>query len=1172
MNDHAAIFETLEQFAALNALALEEAETLSESLAYEPAQQYLNMLLRRVKPETAASELFKAIAKDALNVATFPEVSVSGGGFVDFALEQAGGNPVVLELKPLLTFDKASQTLKSERLLPGFFQKQIQKYLASPNEYVILTNLRDVYVFSREALIHYAPFHQAEFAQFLRDALAFETLWDYLRRIEDRIPRHDLDVAFFADLKKWHGELRAVAWQPIHGLTTDELIVLFLNKMIFIKTLEDYGLIPFKFIEHIYKDRQAKWQTKGQQAVFLRFFRDVEEWCYLFYDTELFTVNVWEAIVADAANVTCFRQKFETVMGFGEWQQAFGKGLIHYNYRQVDEDVFGKAYETFLAENRKDSGIYYTPQPLTRYMAEQLVSALFDGLTDTLIAALHARDYEQAQQAFERMRAIAVIDPCSGSGSFLIKTLRAIYARYERIKAVLDAQAAEAVALREQSLGQSLYIEQPAWVKALDAFRKSAGFDDARRLISMVILRHIYAADADERALDTAKANLWKEAVKLDPRSFGYTKLPQDRNHVLPSLTLNVVNGDSLADLPSEDAIRLIARDFQDDIRQLHAIRAAYLRNPFEPERLPEARRVKRRILDGLRAELPDLPRPLIMAVEFFFVYFDADGKPLPPEQRGFDAIISNPPWEAIKPVKKEFAKIGKGDLDVKDFTAWFEEEKRRNAEFRAKWDAYVQSYRQYSAFLQTRYTHQGAGDPNFYKMFIERDLELLKMGGRAALLVPSGIQTDSGTADLRRLLLQTYALTELSSFENRGYAAQIDGKEAIIKPFPDVDGRFKFSILLIKKECGGTDIPVCPSNAGRQTGMSVPPTQFAARFYLHHPDELQTPPIAYDLAMIKKFSPENWSIMEFRAEDDYRLCAKIMGNHRYMQECGYALRSEFHMTNDSHLFEKRQASPRDFALYEGKMIHQYDSFFASARYYIAENEGKKSLVEKKVNGLKKLKIPEKELEAFLKNERVKLDCEDYKLVFRDVGRSTDERTIISTILPKNVFTGNTLNHVVNFSYDVENGNLRQHHIGYANLVYLLALLNSLTLNYYIRNKITAHVSIFYAYELPLPAATDAQRAAIVSAAFTLLARHDATGAFAELGRALGVSAEPQADPTQIRAALEVLIARELFGLSAAEWQHLTSTFTYGSPASATRQELDRIIAASRALFAVAET
>jgi hypothetical protein len=52
---------------------------------------------------------------------------------------------------------------------------------------------------------------------------------------------------------------------------------------------------------------------------------------------------------------------------------------------------------------------------------------------------------------------------------------------------------------------------------------------------------------------------------------------------------------------------------------------------------------------------------------------------------------------------------------------------------------------------------------------------------------------------------------------------------------------------------------------------------------------------------------------------------------------------------------------------------------------------------------------------------------------------------------------------------------------------------------------------------------------------------------------------------TKERARLEVLVARETYGLDTEDWQHLTGTFTYGS--GDTKAELDEIIARSRELW-----
>ena len=85
---------------------------------------------------------------------------------------------------------------------------------------------------------------------------------------------------------------------------------------------------------------------------------------------------------------------------------------------------------------------------------------------------------------------------------------------------------------------------------------------------------------------------------------------------------------------------------------------------------------------------------------------------------------------------------------------------------------------------------------------------------------------------------------------------------------------------------------------------------------------------------MIRRFSPENFGIMEFRSERDYGLCTKIRGDHPLLNEHGYRFAGELHMTNDSHFFRKlsgKKPGAGQLPLYEGKMIWQFDANFLPA-------------------------------------------------------------------------------------------------------------------------------------------------------------------------------------------------------------------------------------------------
>jgi hypothetical protein len=317
---------------------------------------------------------------------------------------------------------------------------------------------------------------------------------------------------------------------------------------------------------------------------------------------------------------------------------------------------------------------------------------------------------------------------------------------------------------------------------------------------------------------------------------------------------------------------------------------------------------------------------------------------------------------------------------------------------------------------------------------------------------------------------------------------------------------------------------------------------------------------------MIRRFSPLNESFMEFRSPIDYALATKIRGNHRLLADFGYIFRRELHMTGDSHLFRKLGGKKPDngqLRLYEGKMIHQFDAKFGPPTLAVEETKAREELLRKeifriaqflrdeKVDELDGKSLPESrdELEAFLRQifekRGFKLQYEFERFVYREVASSTNERTIIATIIPGQVCTVHTLMYLNPYHYEVDGkGKLNQREIGPAPLRELVSLANSLTLNFYLRSKVSAHVSVFQFLELPIPELKPAGRQQLAAAADKLL--------------------ENPRDVKE-RAALEVFIARNLYGLSLDDWQHLTSTFTFGS--GPTKEELDEIIRQSLALW-----
>ncbi len=257
-------------------------------------------------------------------------------------------------------------------------------------------------------------------------------------------------------------------------------------------------------------------------------------------------------------------------------------------------------------------------------------------------------------------------------------------------------------------------------------------------------------------------------------------------------------------------------------------------------------------------------------------------------------------------------------------------------------------------------------------------------------------------------------------------------------------------------------------------------------------------------------------------------------------------------------------------------MIHQYEPFFAGPTYWVEEKEGRERLLSKELSRVKKflkdegtkLGLKGKELREFIEANYAiaeenfekgifKLDYEEYRLAYRAIASSTNERTLISTIVPQRVFMGHSLNYFKPFRYKIKDGTIVQEKVPYEDVIYLMALLNSFVLDYYIRQRVSANLTMFFLYELPIPDVDEKIKSEVVEMAFRLLYRK---GYYDDMANEIGVKAQEALDKEErreMRAELEAKIARDVFGLTKDEMKYILSTFVYGNP---DRELMQRIV------------
>ena len=485
---------------------------------YAPIQKYVLDLKNGAKPESAAEDLFTALCKDILGFEPTRQVGIREG-WVDFILPERKGDPLPLELKPLFQRD-GPDALRRSDANPKHHVTQVKKYLRD-HEYLILTDLRTAWFFNaRDFFFENKPFADLPFPDFFARCRETGSVLDTLRRVEDTAEKPELEQQFFEDLKTWFNEFAKVKWTPEEQAA--ESIILLINKLIFARTIEDFGLVHYRFTQDEYARYIKLWEPKGAHRVVPKFLEFFEQFFDEYYDTEIFSQRIWDRLDKDPANLQRFCEKLNFVLGVNTWDQTFSRGIVHYNYRRIDEDIFGKSYEMFLAANRKDEGIYYTPASITAPMAESLVNSLAGKLVDEICVAVGSQqcDFARAEQLMAQLAEIRVADTACGSGGFLIKVLRSFWQQYQRI----DQACAWVQKILRPDNGELYLAELPPNVQAALGFRRRWSFDSKRKLMLAIAERHLHIALSDPivrsvAALMFCRAIIPLCAVELNFRS-----------------------------------------------------------------------------------------------------------------------------------------------------------------------------------------------------------------------------------------------------------------------------------------------------------------------------------------------------------------------------------------------------------------------------------------------------------------------------------------------------------------------------------------------------------------------------------------------------------------------------------------------------------------------------
>ncbi|MFI9820466.1 Eco57I restriction-modification methylase domain-containing protein [Streptomyces sp. NPDC052013] len=452
----------------------------------------------------------------------------------------------------------------------------------------------------------------------------------------------------------------------------------------------------------------------------------------------------------------------------------------------------------------------------------------------------------------------------------------------------------------------------------------------------------------------------------------------------------------------------------------------------------------------------------------------------------GFTCVIGNPPWDRLEFEDKKYLAVAAPDIAEIAGTARDERMEEWFSEFPDQRSKYLLARRSVKAtthFATNSGTFplcaaglalDGVTKLQVDQLFAERFTWLLNPLGRAGIIIPTSIATAAGGQVLFSDIVSRRALASLYDFENKRPKSPALPKGG--RWFESVHSSYKFSLITL---------------TGRDT------TESAARlgFFLSESADITDPERVFTLSSdeLTLISPNTGTLPLFRTRRDGLLTANI--HHRFpilhREGASNPWRTTFlymvRAANDGGALHTRQyllengwePSGRGFTkggermtpLYEGKMLHLFDhrwneyvgtnekdasrissatkhdpAAFAAPRHWIAQS-GEISFRRKG----KEVTVPG--IDDRL--DRVGWD-RDWLLGWRDVCRTTDERTAILAFFPRSAAL-NTLP-------------LELPQVSPRLVAALVTAQSSLVFDYVSRQKVSdAHMKLFLWKQLPVP-------------------------------------------------------------------------------------------------------
>lgn len=940
----------------------------------------------------------------------------------------------------------------------------------------------------------------------------------------------------------------------------------------------------------------------------------------------LFSPSPMEAAFDEArlgANAEETNAQFDRILSFlSEWNWNIDKRLDVADPKNLSPAILGHIFERTV--NQKEMGAYHTPEEITGFMTRRTIHpCLLDQLNDAVDA-----DYDTVDEVFgfdeatadsesdasavadggvvttpvntdgvqidhvetlyhEVLTEIRVLDPAVGSGVFLLAAQDVLLDIYVQCLELFRRLNREGRGGELQNKTRELLERIETRCGAISLYAKRE-----------IVIKNLYGVDTDNSAVEICKLRLWLSMIvdiEDDPRAVD----------TLPNIDFNVRQGNSLigridhieperpddgdhTDTENSALSDYEAGGWQDEITE--TIRE--YKQAESSDAAVEARSEAEELIDRWRPEydenllrdchedgfeefsLSELREfdPFHWTLEFPAVY---DG--------GFDVVIGNPPWDRLKPLRDDYFTKYDGAFRMRDPSDKDakQSELLDDPEIRRGWEQYRAEVKRQRDFINkyNNYKNQTATiggrtyetENDLSALFLERVFSLVRDDGYASQILPGSIFTGSSTKQLRGRLLQGTSVDSLVTFENNDI-------------FPDIDSRYNFGIVTFRNGGETETLEV----SFQQQDLSILPT--------FDSDALRIP-----RQVVDRYSPE---ARTFPMIDDRRQITAletILQHEPVVESVDGSWRAEpyreLDRTRDSDQLSESEGE-HTYPVLGGSNVYQYEydpthfdieppQFWSLPEAEAPDQSAKRRIREKNRRQLKSALAEQLEgqnsfeadaafLDRRLKEERgegltaedVQLDCKEYRIVYRDVARATDERTMIASVIPPGWVCHNTLHTVRPYEIDVEPEDLSEQPLERVyervftdrELFAAVGLLNSVPFDFLMRTKVDTHILMYKFEESQVPHLTPGDE--WFESIWRPAARLNCYGDdFAEMRDRLG-GLNPETDPderTQLRAEIDAA-AFHAYGFDQETVEYVLRNFgTVQNPRVMTDEQFHRI-------------